>query len=499
MVVFYIILAVVVVGAGLFLAKTHNLHLTTFAIAAAAALLVPAPVYALTTSIAKNDQQTFHEYWNGFETAAVTQVDQCERDGSCKNTYQCDPYTVIETETYTDSKGNSRTRPVTRTKYHSCPYSAEETTYVVDTTLGSFTFADRLMTGRQWRDAGIPGGQVTAPPADWAAVKARIDAGQPGGVTQVNNYKNLILGSQQTLFKRYSDTIDTLTAENLLPAPSSGIQNRYDAAKAYFVGDLKGVDTAALTKNVQSLNGAVGAELRGDLHVVFVEADKLPMSPEDYSNALLAHWQSSVFGRDAISKNAIVVVVGVEGYKKPAAASVSPSEAPAVLPDVVPGVEVLPTPEATPEVAKPTIKAGTPVVAWAKAFTGMPIGNEGLLTQFGSQLPGTVVDENFIGSPTYDVAAGTVTHTDGAVESILYGENKFERVSMSAEDADDMGGGFAYLGDDWAPDQGTMTLIYVLSSILALAALAGGVYLSIGFRASRTNDFIAHLFSKSSS
>jgi len=476
MVVFYIILAVAVAAIAVFLTKARSMHVTGFVAVALVAVLLPTPVYAITTAVAKNDQQTFHEYWNGYETAAYTQVQTCVIDGSCQHTYSCDPYTVTEIETYYDSDGKAKTRFVTKTKWRECPYSSEETTFYVDTTLDTFVFGDSLMTGKPYRSKGIPGGQVTTPPADWAAVKARVEAGTPGGVTKVSKYKNFILGSEQTLFKRYSDKIDLLEKDNLLPSPAAGVQNHYDASKAYFVGDMKGVDKDALTKNVQSLNGAMGTDLHGDLHVVFVQASAIEMSAEDYGNALMAHWQSKEFGRDAIAKNSVILVVGVEGYKKTVSTEAADTA----------GVT-----------AEPVISTGTPVVAWAKGFTGMPLGNESLLTQFGSQLPGTVIDENFIGSPTFDVKHSKIVHTDGVVESMLYGENKFTRVSMTAADAEDSGSGFAYLGDDWKPDTATMVWFYIIASILFAGAMFGAMMLSTNLVANRTNDFLAHLFSKS--
>lgn len=480
MVIFYIILAAVVTAAAVVLVKLKSLHVTVFAVAALLALLAPLPVYSIATAVAKNDQQTFHEYWNGYETNAYTHVQECVRDGQCQNTYQCDPYTVWETETYVNSEGDLKTRTVQKTKYHSCPYSDEETSFYVDSTLKTFTIASNLMTGGQFRSgAGIPGGQVTEAPAEWTAAKARLDAGTPGGVTMVSDYKNYILGSERSLFKRYSDQIDELTADGLLPAPTSGVTGSYNAQKVHFVGDLDDISRQDLVKDMQNLNGAVGTELRGDLHMVFVDTQAVSISAEDYSNALLAYWQSKdAHGRDTIAKNAIIVVVGVEAYQTPEVTTeVSPSDSAVVAPEIV-------------------IADGTPVASWVKAFTGMPVGNESLMTQFSSELKGEVIGDDFLGSPTYDVSAGTVKHTDGLVESILWGVNKFERVSMDATEEDDNGSGFAYLADEWKPDTGTMVVVYIISSILFLAVMAGGFFMSGSFKANGTKDFIPYLFTK---
>jgi len=488
MVIFYIILTLVVAAVAVALVKVFNaMHITAFAATALVAMLLPLPTYAITTAIARDDQQTFHEYWNGYEVSADTSVITCTRDGSCQHEYSCDPYTVIEYETYTDSNGHTKQRPVTKTKYHSCPYSKQETTYSVNTTLGGYTVESHLMTGEPWRwGHSIPGGQVTKAPTVWTAVQKRIADGNPGGVTKVSNYKNYILASDN-LFKRYSDKVDQLQKKGLLPAPTVGVSGMYDAQKVSFLGNMHGAPVKALAKDMPRLNGAVGTQLRGDVRVVFVDADKMTDNPEDYANAVMAYWQAKQLGRDALAKNTVAVLVGVKGYEKPAQSEVSPTAA------------ATPTASATASAEVPAetvIKPGTPVVAWAKAFTGMPVGNEALLQQFNSELPGTVIDKNFLGSPKFNPSNSTITHTNGVIEGMLYGENKFQRVSMTAKDAGDVGSGFAYLGQNWQPDTGTLVTFYIIASILFTGALIGGSVLTMNLAASRSIDPIKMFLGK---
>lgn len=511
MLVFYIVLAAVIFGLGVALAMIHKLHWTIFAVTTIVALLLPLPVSAITLAVSKDQKQTFNEYWNGYETGAVQRDVACYRDGVCVHTYDCDPYVVMETEYYTeyhteyytDSDGRSqsrqvgvqKSRQVPKTKYHSCPYSTQETSYYVNSTLGSFTIASNLMTGEQFRwGHPIPGGQITEPPLLWSQAKQRIDSGNPGAVSKVNSYKNFILASERTLFKRYSDIIEELKEDNLLPAPASGITSHYVADKLHVVGNLNGVDENALRHDLQQLNGAVGTELRGDLHVVLVEASKIPTSPENYGNALLAHWQDTdAFGKDAIAKNAIIVVMAIEPYKTPKAtpvASPEPSASPEVTEEAEPVVEA-------PKVEEPTIANGTPVVKWAYAATGMPMGNEALLTELSVDLVGVPVDANIFGSPRYDISKSKVIHTDGVLESMLWGKNKFVRVSMESKDEDDNGSGFGYLADQWQPEESTMSFIFVLSGILSGLALAGGALLSIRARDEGTKDYLREIFSNS--
>jgi hypothetical protein len=468
--IFYIIVSIIVVAAIVYAVISKKFNYTILAGGLVAAFLLPLPVYAIWTNVAKDDAHTFYEYWNGSEISADLQTRECQRDGSCQNTYQCDPYTVYETETYTDSEGNLKTRTVSKTKYHSCPYSSQETLYTVNTTLGGYDVEGWLMTGEPFRFGTlIPGGQVTDAPVLWTEAKSRIDSGKPGGVTKSAAYKNYILASDRTLFKQYSDVMEEYKTEGVLPAPASNIIDLYDATKVYNAG-VENVDTAKFADDVQYLNAAFGSELYGDLHIVFVDSKKA-LDPTNYTNALRAYWTSKELGKHAIAKNTMVIIVGVEKYKK--STQIEPTATPSPEQTTAPN---------TPVVEEPTIKEGTPVASWVRAFTGMPVGNESLMTQIQSDLQGEVISSNFIGHPNYDSANGSYVMSDGLIENILFGTNKFERVSMNADDTDDNGGGFQYLAAEWEPDAGTIIGINIVSSILVLFALGGAGMLGLNMR-----------------
>lgn len=373
---------------------------------AATVLIINPLVYTVGVNIAKADATTFNEYWNGYEAAADFHEVTCTKNGPCVREYACDPYVVPVTKTrsVSDGKGGTRTESYVEneTRYESCPYSKQETTYRVHTTLGdSHTIAANVMTGPAWRSGvNIPGGQVTSPPERWLQVKERIDAGRPGPVTEVNTYTNFILASTQTLFKKYEGEIDSLLSVGLLPVPASGVTDLYHAAKGYNVAGALPADKAAgYIEDVSYLGGAVGSDLHGDLHVVFVPNDVM-LGPDNYSAALMAYWQSDLLGRNAISKNAIIVVMGVDDNS----------------------------------------------VTWARAFTGMPVGNEALLMQIQNTLKGESLEKTLLGRPSIDLASETIKHTDGTLESLLWGSNTFERVSMSGDG--DESAGFGYLMSD---------------------------------------------------
>lgn len=396
-----------------------------------AAIVGPA-TWGISTTIMKNEEQTFQEFWGGFETSATFSTQACERDGWCKNEYDCDPYTYTWTEVVSDGDGGTKMETKSEIRYHDCPYSTEETTYVIDTTLGGHTVGT-YMTGPQYRaDRGIPGGQVTEPPAVWSAAKARLDAGTPGAAFKQNSYKNFLHASETSILKHYSEDIEAYKADGLLLPIGKDLHSIYQMDKAQFPGNpsLNEATRQKLSTDAMYLSAALGTELQGDLRLVFVNGSKVrPAEAEKYGLSLMAYWQSKEMGKFSIPKNAVVVIVGVGGT------------------------------------------SANPTAPWARAYTGMPIGNERLAADIESTLTGAAIDENFLGAPTLLPGAENVTATNGLLEGSLFGPYKFERVSMTAADEGDIGSGFEYLGAGWEPDSGQQAFIYFLSTVFAILLL----------------------------
>ena len=431
---FVLIFAAVTGAVGWYLYRRGILANFTVALLAglvASSIAGPA-TWGIATTIMKNDEQTFQEFWGGYETGATFSTQACERDGWCRNEYQCDPYIYTWVETYTDSDGKSHTRVRSETRYHDCPYSTEETTYTIETTLGGYTVGT-YMTGPQYRaESAIPGGQVTEPPAVWSAAKARLDAREPGAVFKQNAYKNYILASETSILKRYSADIDQYKSEGLLQPIESTLHDIYQMQKVQFLGSppFAEAQQAELSKDAMYLSAALGTELQGDLRVVFVDSDKVTNSEaEKYGLTLMAYWQSAEMAKFATPKNAVVVIVGV-------------------------GAE-----------------DGKPIADWTRAYTGMPVGNERLTADIRNNLTGEYIDEHFLGRPTLLPGSDTVTKTGGLLESRLFGPNKFERISMDAVDEGDIGTGFEYLGAGWEPDEGQQALIFILSTVFSILLL----------------------------
>lgn len=412
------------------------------------ALVVMPAVAGIGISIARAHGATFNEYWSGSEKAAVMDTTTCQRDGSCRRTYDCDSYIVMVTKTrqvpytatefYTTSDGRSSTRTVTRyrtetyiepeTRWHSCPYVTHEYTYkVTDTlgdthTMGSHWFPENPAahrwtgyghTAARWGFGapGLPSGVESGIPTLWAQAKARIDAGTPGGVTKVMGYKNYILASSKDIYEKSSGAIASYKKDGLLPTPVTGTYDFYKANKVYFVGKTPG-DAADWQETAMRFNGHFGSERQGDLHLIVVN-DARVTDPDTYANAVLAYWQSPELGKNALSKNGYVVIVGSTD--------------------------------------------GT-TVAWARGLSGMPMGNERLTVDVREDLTGSALTPSALfGTPPGQ-------SIDGALGALIFDtDNGFKRVEMKDYD---------YLYEQIQPTGDQKVFIVIVGFLLALAVWA---------------------------
>jgi hypothetical protein len=417
--------------------KAHKLALdnTEFTIATMLLLFVFVPLTSwLGVQFAITNQLTFHENWNGYERRADFETHVCYRDDPfCKHTYKGDPYQYIwyTTEQVCTGTGKDRTctpqpRRHEETRYHDIPYCAEEWTFTVQTSLGPYVVADRNCPTdaddhrfRLW--VSVPDYIPSGVPVFWTQAKARLDAGKPGPVTARKDYINYILASQSSILKNYATDMESYAKGGLLPALSeSPVHDFYFVDRVFFVGTHPSGDwQSALAR----FDAAFGSELQGDLYVVLIDA-KVVADPDNYINSLIAYWQSPKFGADALSKNGFVIVVGVKDN----------------------------------------------TVAWARAKTGMPEGNEALLVDLQYGLKGARVDPQLLlGDPQVNASTGAWTHTQGAIEGILYGKDRFQRVHMGGA-KDDKSAGYAYLARELQPtlweEVAILTVIAFLSVLV---------------------------------
>jgi hypothetical protein len=368
--------------------------------------------------LAIHQNVTFHETWSGWEQKTIKNVTTCYKDGMCHWEYSCDP----ETETYKDSEGKTQTRTV----WHDCPYFDQEWEFVLKTTAGDVVIAPhnaptnpRQHLYRPWVSApsDIPSGI----PATWSQSKQRLDAGTPGPVAVRHNYENYILASDN-LLKKQSDRIAEFQKNELMPDFQYQIESDYLQNRVYWVMQVppKGDWLQAINR----FNAAFGMAKQGDMHLVLVRADQVD-NPDYYASAVSAYWQSA-FKKDSLSKNAIVIVAGVSDGK----------------------------------------------ISWARASTGMPIGNEALILQIQNELPGTeVTPEKLLGVPTATINGEEVSYTlpDGKLGQLLW---KFERVCMRCDGKDGATKpGYVYLLNQVQPDGMQKFLI-----VLAVVAASGVVW-----------------------
>lgn len=403
--------------------------------------------------LAKTNKLTYGEYWNGWEVEAIKKQIECERDGDCECEYDCDPYIVMMPYSCNcNDKGSCSTCYRPETRYHSCPYVDVETDYIVRTTIGEYLIGNNRLPDdpqkHRWRkNESIPESVIrnagTGPHPFWVEAKKRLDKNLPGPVTKRVDYENYIYASDRTILKQYSGEIKKFSSNNLLPNIQSGISQFYYANKVYFVG-FRPKEADEWQRKLSYFNAALGRRLQGDLHLVIIQNELILNNPDEYAIALKAHWQNNErFEKNAFSKNAIAVLIG-------------------------------------------TIDGRT--ISWARAFTGMPMGNEELSTAVVGKFKGLALDPGIVIGDVQGVLSKKVIsekHGKGVLEDIVFGiseeETKFRRVSMKAKDRGDNGGGFLYLMTEIKPTSNQQILIVILTFVFCCFGWIAAVF--IGDRA----------------
>jgi hypothetical protein len=444
-----------------FLDKTGNeLSITNmeYAIGAVICCIIVVPLTLMVgTHMAKASAVGgFKEYWGGYETKAYQTTDRCfkyrdqDTGDGCAHHYVCGSYTVtIHHDATYDSNGNETSAAYDTYEQHDifCPETTEEENYLVDTTLGTYTIAAGLLPLHPYKyewdhDGNIPASALADSyvPKFWIAAKARLAAGNPGAVTAMKSYKNFILASQSTILKKYSSSIDSFLKLGLLPKVTTKIDFPYLGTKAYFVGKAP-ANATAWNDSVNRFNGALGSTRQGDLHFIIV-TDPRVSNPDEWFNALQAYWQSKKLGKHAISKNALIVAVGSKDGK---------------------------------------------TVSWARAATGMPVGNEQLFPEITSALEGQAFNPaTLIGYPVgklYNKDGKTkvkIQLGNGLLERTVFGPNGFQRVCMICKTKGDKGVGYGYLSGEIQPSGGAKFLIGFLAFLFSM--FVWGAFVAIGVR-----------------
>lgn len=386
----------------------------------------------------------YHEFRNGSVTEAVVIRTACHKDGSCSHEYDCDPYTV----TVVDSPGTSTTPPRTHEekRYHDCPFVTAELDYVLFDSLGR-----RLAIGdnyfephpHQWSgERGIPDNVPREVPTRWTQVKQDLANGLATPVTGVFPYENYILASDSKLYEQYGGNIEKYQKAGLLPKHTANLGDgvTYDygmqAQKVQAVGGLK-VNLSLWQDRLMRFNAALGSapnrathkDFQGDMHVVMLPASKVS-NPDEYINALKAYWTH--LGKWSISKNGIVLAIGVSDDGS--------------------------------------------TVAWSRATTGMPYGNNTMTEALKLRPIDLPLNPDILFGNTKanvkktgnEYKVGYDLSSTGAIGKIVFQDYPFMRACMKCESKGDSGSGFVNLKDEVPISTGAKFLMFGVILIMSV-------------------------------
>ena len=436
----YVIISALVAGVvtAVLLARFHpyrritKFEYVTGAIAICA-ILVPITSW-VGWKIAQSSNLTFHENWNGWESSATRELIKTARDGPGRWTYDCDPYTVIVSYECGDSK-NPRTCYRTETRYHECPYTTYELNYTAGTTLGSYTVeTNRLPEDpdkHRWR-LSVPVPQYiqqragVGEPSLWRALRERLQQGHPAPVTTRNDYENFVLASDDSLFRKHSADIAGYETKGLLPKLARGLSGFVNPPRCFVIGNVPNAN--GWSQALAYTNASLG-QIQCDLYIVVTNDKFIGDNPDRYMLALQAYMLDPARqGKDALAKNTVVVLMGTNDGK---------------------------------------------TVDYARAFTGMPRGNENVTVALTDQLHGlpfshelllgqpsstaqssqsNVADDSFFSSVATRWNISVMRQAQdapGIIPRILTGKDiqgvQFRRISMTGKDGK---GGYLYLKND---------------------------------------------------
>jgi len=301
-----------------------------------ACVVAPTTIYSVSKA-AVASQLTYHELETGTETAANTKAVNCHAGHSgygssaghsnCQDTYVSGSYHWTTSSKICSGTGTHRTcttvyyhhsaniyTPYARTEYH---YSL---TYRIAGDQATATYPGAYLADnpQPYGSRAIPSQFLRGAPADWLDAKAHLQSGDPRPVSREVSYTNYILGSKAEEYRAYSANTDRYLKAHLLPDHTvdvmSGPIKHTDAAPRPVANELSTVGITLTGANqwqeaLRRFNAALGSKLQGDLHVVVINSARVS-DPHDYLNSLRSYWLSGHFGKNAIAKNGIILVIG---------------------------------------------------------------------------------------------------------------------------------------------------------------------------------------------
>lgn len=307
----------------------------------------------------------YKEFVNGFELEAQEHTIECEINGDCQQTYKCNK----KTKQVMSGNINGVPQYTTRTTWDECPHATHETTYTVKTTAGDIVYAENLRTGEYFQDkTAIPA--TEEPPESWVGAKERLENGESRPVTVLKDTQRE--PHKLNISEELQESIDSLEKDWFLPyfPDKTSFDGKVD--KAHFVHYEPDHD---YNEDLAYLNGALAIDEQDiDVHVVFVH-DNLDIEPELYTESLVTYWQQDRPGSTSLHPHNLVLVMGVDPEDQ---------------------------------------------VTWVQTHTGHISDGERISDELEERLSGTVLDESFVGRPSYDVETGTVMQSDGILETVLW-------------------------------------------------------------------------------
>lgn len=394
-------------------------------------VVVPA-VLIVGKGLSQDQILQYDEMYNGVEVEAAVRTTDCQAGSSgssstsglsnCVHSYISGTYTYPEEYPASECSLNSKNEMSCTTVMKCCvypsaniytPFATREYGYSVTNSFGeTYHYPDTYVArdATAYGSEPIPGSLPRGEPVDWLEAKQRLDASDPRPVTDVFPYPNYILASGDEMLAPYSQDVDKYREQHLLPEHTAGIlgnpiygESRKQAKKLSFVG-TQVPDEQAWQESLMRFNAALGSKLQGDLHVVVIDS-KLVDDPHGYVKALRAYWLGERFGKRALSKNGIILVIGTSGTK----------------------------------------------VDWAQMDTGMPFGNNMMIEVSQNLLQGKDLNPDVIfGKPRtiFTPADGErkkkvevfLSSPQGVLEDAVLGPaTGFKRPCMTCEDAEDAG------------------------------------------------------------
>jgi hypothetical protein len=247
-------------------------------------------------------------------------------------------------------------------------------------------------------------------------------------------------------------------SKGLMPKLAQSLSGFINPQRCFIFGNV--ANTSGWTQSLAYTNASLG-QIQCDLYVIITNDKLIGGNPDRYMLALQAYMlNSKKHGKDALAKNAVVVLLGT--------------------------------------------RDDNGRVDYARAFTGMPRGNESLTNALNEHVAGlpfshelllgkpmstakssqaNIADDSFFSSVAtrWNISVSSQAQLEpGIIPRILTGKEvpgvRFKRVSMTGKDGQ---GGYLYLRDDIriSPEQEWyigITAFFVASLIWVLFAMCDG-------------------------